>query len=1087
MQGDAEIVQANAIPAGIEQPPVIFFPGIPSILLPNPLVKPDTRPGFLGVQLDTDGDAQAEDEIAIKDAAKKITGVGITSVIEGGPAEKAGLKEGDRVLMIDGKEAKNSVQLREMIRALKPEQDVKMTVRRDGKEIAIKAKLDAWPEQIADAQMLQLNFGGRMAIPQTVPGVVTFRSTASPARSPSTSAMGVLSDRDSVSLRDGNRFLGKIRGMDPAKGLLLERDGLPDLELIEEEITGLTFAERGKTGDASKPANATPLPKVTLQLRDGSILNGDALTMAHDTITITLPAGQGLPAGQRIEIPREAAQSVMLSDGESPQIYEGPAAMTGWTSGRSNQGQWEYRDGMLRCISNGPIGRDLGLLPDPLDVSFDVNFPRQMQHLGVVLFSNSVNESGIGALSLNFSPSHIYGSHYDGKQSNQYNENLEQNAPQNLLSKPETVRYRILVDRVNGSALIYINGVKRADWKLSKVKPADVGKCGGAFSLTPHASTSNATFQVGRVRILPWNGKEPGSGAEPPVINGDQVLNSAGAETNGTLGRITDTEVLFATPKTGVRREKTVFVHFAEPSAPKENPAAVAMARLRNGSEISASQVSGTGETFTLTTRCGPQITMPLAMLRSLDFLPRAGQAPVPAKDLDVLTLTDGTQFAGRVLLPIEGANAKWEIAASKAPLEFPSEKLAGILLRGTDGARKATPLKGDSVLRLGNGDWLPGEVVSLDAGQLVMKTDLAQLNLPVSGLRSLYLNPSVAATLADGATGPDLWSEGWSPSRTTSTRQVTDAAAKTERPWKYFDGSYSVSGIPRNSQQTIARHWPPYAGAYALNFDVITPSRSLYFNAQIYNARNERTFSISASGTRMHVYFNPGSSRINRAGMGQKQFQLENMKESTGGSVRVSIVLDRPAKTFRVLISGKEAGKIAFKEDDAKEALDACGMTLTTSYYSSVSGRQSRVERIWLAPCGAISAAVPKVEAEKAATPASEAGASPAPASIIYLANGDEFSGAIEKITADHVTVNSDVGPLEFPGNRVAWFHFPGSAESVSEHFPRLRFHDRGLLSVNDLHIGSERVQCKTLGGQALDFPLGVVKEVVWRPAADK
>ncbi|MEO6738850.1 MAG: PDZ domain-containing protein, partial [Chthoniobacteraceae bacterium] len=106
VQGGAGIVQANAIPAGLEQPPVIFFPGIPSILLPNPLAKADTRPGFLGVQLDTDGDAQADDDIAKNGAAKKITGVGITSVIEDSPAAKAGLKDGDRVLTLDGKEAK---------------------------------------------------------------------------------------------------------------------------------------------------------------------------------------------------------------------------------------------------------------------------------------------------------------------------------------------------------------------------------------------------------------------------------------------------------------------------------------------------------------------------------------------------------------------------------------------------------------------------------------------------------------------------------------------------------------------------------------------------------------------------------------------------------------------------------------------------------------------------------------------------------------------------------------------------------------------------------------------------------------------
>lgn len=1099
-----------------QAPPVILLPGIPYIPLPNPLAKWDTRPGYLGVVLDTDTDQEAAEEGAKNDAPKKITSVGIGSVVNDSPAEKAGLKEGDRVLTLEGKEAKTSAQLREMIRALKPEQEVKLSVRRDGKEMELKAKLAAAPEQIAGGQMLRLNgnivIGGINAggdEPQAVPGVVTFRNTTSSTRSTSSTALGAQADKDSVTLRDGNRFLGKIRGMDPAKGLTLERDGQAALELIEEEISALTFAEPKKTDDAPKVATTvktTALPKVVLQLRDGSIVYGETLTMEKGMLRITLPVGQSAPGGQSatggqsaaggqaIEIPREHAQSATLSDGESPQIYEGPTAMTGWTSGRYTSAQWEYKDGQLRCTGNGPIGRNLGRLPDSTDMSFDVNFPRQMQHVGVMLFSTGVNESATGNLSLNFSPDQISGSHYDGKRSNQYSAVQEQKGPRDFSSKPEKMHYRILVDRVNGSALIYVNGQKRADWKLSKVKPEDLGKCGGAFSITPHASMSNVTFQLSNVRILPWDGKEPAQDAAPAPAKGDQTFTSDGGAKGGTIERITDTEIFLATPDGKTRREKTVFLRFAEPAAPKESPATVAMARLRNGSEISAAKVQGTGDVLIVTTRSGPEITLPFAALRSLDYLPRAGQAEVVLKNLDILTLNDGSQIAGRAILPFADSRMSWKIAGSKAPLEFASEKVAGIVFRGTESGRKITPLKGDSVLRLGNGDWLPGDVVSLDGTQLVMKTDLAaRLTVPLSGLRAVYLNADAAATVADGATGPDLWSEGWNPNRSNGVRQIADASAKNERPWKYFDGGYTVMGIPRNSQQTISRQWPAYSGAYALNFESTTPGRSTYFNAQIFNSKDERTFSVQASGTRLYIYYNPGFSRLNRAGMAApKQLQIDNKNES--GKARVSLVFDRPAKTFRIIVGGKEVGKIAFKEDEAREALDARGMTLTSSYYSSVSGSHSRIERLWFAPWNGLPEKTPggaDKTADKAPerdnAPAPEAEAKAVPAPVIYLANGDDFSGMIDKITPDLVTVTSDAGPLEFPAKRIAWIHFPNCSEPIADHFPRLRFHDRGLLSVNDLRIGGDRVQCKTLAGQPLDFPLSVVKEVIWRPIADK
>jgi hypothetical protein len=116
-----------------------------------------------------------------------------------------------------------------------------------------------------------------------VPGVVVFNRTTSTILRAATAAVSAGSktatgEKDSVSLRDGNRFAGMIRGIDPAKGLVLQREGLPDLELMEEELTTVTFADREKAtvgngkasadgGKASADGGKAARPRSRLRIR----------------------------------------------------------------------------------------------------------------------------------------------------------------------------------------------------------------------------------------------------------------------------------------------------------------------------------------------------------------------------------------------------------------------------------------------------------------------------------------------------------------------------------------------------------------------------------------------------------------------------------------------------------------------------------------------------------------------------------------------------------------------------------------------------------------------------------------------------
>ena len=341
-------------------------------------------------------------------------------------------------------------------------------------------------------------------------------------------------------------------------------------------------------------------------------------------------------------------------------------------------------------------------------------------------------------------------------------------------------------------------------------------------------------------------------------------------------------------------------MRFADPSTPPaELPAAVATLRLKNGSEFATTQLKGNGVNMTLTTRFGSQITLPLSALRDLDFLPRPGQPASSATGADVLTLTDGTQLKGALLTPIAGGNVRWKIAASRTPLEFPESGVAGVLFSPAKGLQKTAALQGSGAVRLGNGDWLPGNIVSLDANRLVLKNELAPaMAFPLTALRSVFLSPEVfTATVADGATGPNMWNSGWNPNRTYVSRQQSESASKGEEPWAYHDGAYTLKSASRIGSALLGRKWSAYAGAYALNFEVENPGRTASFNLQLFNAKEERTFTVYSFGGHVNVYLNPSSVRLNRFAGGAKRFQVDEQAKSEGKTIRMSLVFDRPRR----------------------------------------------------------------------------------------------------------------------------------------------------------------------------------------------
>ena len=97
--------------------------------------------GYLGITMQDLSDELIEGmDLNVKQ------GVLINEVMEGSPAEEAGLQDRDVIVAFDGKEVESTSDLQELVGHVEPGSKVKIKVIRDGKKKTLKVTIGEWPE-----------------------------------------------------------------------------------------------------------------------------------------------------------------------------------------------------------------------------------------------------------------------------------------------------------------------------------------------------------------------------------------------------------------------------------------------------------------------------------------------------------------------------------------------------------------------------------------------------------------------------------------------------------------------------------------------------------------------------------------------------------------------------------------------------------------------------------------------------------------------------------------------------------------------------------------------------------------------------
>lgn len=108
------------------------------------ITKGKVERGYLGVY-----PQELDEDMRKSLGLERRQGVLIADVIPGTPAQSAGVRSGDVIVVFDGHKVKDLEDFRERVAATPPGKTIQMAIWREGKEITLKAKLEELPREVA--------------------------------------------------------------------------------------------------------------------------------------------------------------------------------------------------------------------------------------------------------------------------------------------------------------------------------------------------------------------------------------------------------------------------------------------------------------------------------------------------------------------------------------------------------------------------------------------------------------------------------------------------------------------------------------------------------------------------------------------------------------------------------------------------------------------------------------------------------------------------------------------------------------------------------------------------------------------------
>jgi hypothetical protein len=860
-----------------------------------------------------------------------------------------------------------------------------------------------------------------------------------------------------VELTDESSLHGTLTSIDENSVTMRRSDVSALLSFPQASVQRLTL-------DTATEADAAQ-PRTALNFTTGDWMAADVLLIRDGKAELRL-ANQ-----QRISVERQFLDWMYFSEGAAPDVYHGPDSLDGWNT----NGAWTFENGVLRCRQMGNIGRQFTVVPDRIDLQFEMEKSEVQKNF--MLSFNFSRQNGRGGsdanawsqVRLNEGQLYVYAA--NGNQ----NKNSSTTLPRIALRPTEDgkFKYRILFDRIGGRMVIYINGKRIAEQSTPAMT---AGTWNGSLTFQPMRWGTDSDWAISNLHMIPWDGQLPqAEGLAAPKLMDTLTMRNGDVKV-GRLDSLMGTVVKFRSAA-GLEEIPRHTISMLRLHRPEEAPPIVPVIGprilLADRGELVVSAVKLAEQKFTLATRFAGNLEIPTSAVAGISF-PHALEKNLPKTDR--LIFRNGNQLRGTLQRAAHDQPIGWKMTSGQE-ISVETKRVGGVLLA----PRSAVPLEEtDSVARFRNGDWLSGKMISLDEKQLKLRSAFGnEYVMERPKLQSVYLSKPGQQAIWEGAINPEAWLKGLPGQVNTWGGDPFQAQSSESGPRQrtYLDGAYLLPAQQRG-QVGIGQHMNELSERVEINFTVASTQYAPAFSSQIFSEpQGNNGLSIQVWQGGMYLY--DMAPRVRKAGGGaflgggqQQQIQWADKIDANAKRHRFQIFADRKTCKATFFVDGVQVAQFNRRGVDDGVAGWGNGFSLAAN---NGGGTTTIFSQIWIAPWNGQLPSKDKVVA---------AGES------VALANGDESMAKILSGDANRFVIDFEGEPLEIPREKVVLVDFGPSQEKEEAKLtlqdlqmpPRLRLAQGGTLTVDKMLIVGEQVECSSSSFGELKVPLGAFSEIIWK-----